>query len=167
MDQSKSIVLDANILIRLVLGRRVRALVLDHVDQVEFFTPGVCFDDARKYLPSILDRRGVASDGIQDALEVLDGFEGVVRPLDESVYGSARVDALARIASRDAADWPILAVEDAHTRPRSPWRGRSRQRPAGYGGPSTAVEMQRTLNAGPLRTLDNRPVRRGPFKVEC
>lgn len=52
---------------------------------MEFFTPGVCFDDARKYLPSILDRRGVASDGIQDALEVLDGFEGVVRPLDESV----------------------------------------------------------------------------------
>lgn len=110
MDQSKGIVLDANILIRLVLGRRVRALVLDHVDQVEFFTPGACFDDARKYLPSILDRRGVGWDGIQDALEVLDGFEGVVHPLDESVYGSARADALARIASRDAADWPILAA---------------------------------------------------------
>lgn len=110
MNQTKSIVVDANILIRLVLGRRVRALVLDHVEQVEFFTPAVCFDDARKYLPTILDRRGLGPDAIQDALDLLDGFEGVVRPLDESVYGLARADALARIASRDAADWPILAV---------------------------------------------------------
>lgn len=110
MGRSRGIVLDANILIRLVLGHRVRALVLDHVDQVEFFAPAVCFDDARKYLPEILDRRGLEADVIQDSLEVLDGFAGVVRPLDESVYNSARADALARIASRDAADWPILAA---------------------------------------------------------
>lgn len=67
MSPAKGIVLDANILIRLVLGTRVRALVLNHIDQVEFFTPAVCFEDARKYLPAILSRRGSGAAIIQDA----------------------------------------------------------------------------------------------------
>lgn len=44
------------------------------------------------------------------ALQVLDLFEGLVQPLDESVYLSERDDALARIGRRDQQDWPILAA---------------------------------------------------------
>ena len=41
----KAIVLDANILIliRAVLGQRVRQLLLDHVPNVKFFAPDVAY----------------------------------------------------------------------------------------------------------------------------
>lgn len=109
MDSKRGLVLDANILIRLVLGRRVRELVLTHADRVAFFTPAVCYDDARRYLPGLLVARQVDPG---PALEVLNGFEAIVRAVDESVYASARADALARIERRDAQDWPILATAD-------------------------------------------------------
>lgn len=99
--------LDATILIRLVLGKAVRDLVLDHLDQVEFFAPQECFDDARRYLPSLLAKQGVDAG---PALAVLEHFESFIRVLDESVYVGARADALARIGSRDARDWPVLAA---------------------------------------------------------
>lgn len=104
---ARGLVLDANILIRLVLGRRVRELVVSHVDTVAFFAPRECFDDARRYLPGLLSRRGVDP---APALEVLDRFEGVIQVLDEPAYEGARGEALARIASRDEHDWPILAA---------------------------------------------------------
>ena len=47
----KSLVLDANILIRAVLGRRVLALIADNAMGVNFFAPDVAWQDARKYLP--------------------------------------------------------------------------------------------------------------------
>ena len=50
---SKAIVLDANILIRAVLGRRVRELIFDNAVMVKFFAPDVAYVDARKYLPAL------------------------------------------------------------------------------------------------------------------
>ena len=47
---ARRLVLDANILIRCVLGSRARELVLTHLDEVAFFTPRECFKDARRYL---------------------------------------------------------------------------------------------------------------------
>jgi hypothetical protein len=53
------IVLDANILIRAVLGRRVRQLIDTYAGQgVRFFAPDAAFDDAEKYLPPLLEKRG-------------------------------------------------------------------------------------------------------------
>src|SRR6266853_4273843 len=53
------IVLDANILIRAVLGRRLRQLIDTYAGQgVRFFAPDVAFDDAEKYLPPLLKKRG-------------------------------------------------------------------------------------------------------------
>jgi hypothetical protein len=53
------IVLDANILIRAVLGRRVRQLVEIYSAQgVHFVAPDVAFNDAQKYLPPLLKKRG-------------------------------------------------------------------------------------------------------------
>ncbi|MCA0297007.1 MAG: nucleotide-binding protein [Actinobacteria bacterium] len=103
----RAIVLDANILIRLVLGQRVRQLVLDHADRVGFFTPDVAYADARTYLPGILLKRGVDPDS---AMSVLDGFESIVRSVEADVYRRARRAALARIEMRDPADWPVVAT---------------------------------------------------------
>jgi len=53
------IVLDANILIRAILGRRVRQLLDTYSAQgLRFFAPDVAFDDAQKYLPALLKKRG-------------------------------------------------------------------------------------------------------------
>ncbi|MBV8503498.1 MAG: nucleotide-binding protein [Paucibacter sp.] len=102
----RAIVLDANILIRAVLGRRVRELIVESPADVSFFAPDAAFDEARKYLPELLEKRGV--DGVA-ALATLDALEAVVRPLDSDLYRSFEQPALARIGERDADDWPALA----------------------------------------------------------
>ncbi|WP_350295461.1 PIN domain-containing protein [Limnohabitans sp. Rim8] len=103
---NKAIVLDANILIRAVLGKRVRELIVDNADAVQFFAPDVAYADARKYLPGLLEKRGVKSGPV---MTVLDALESIVWPLELGVYGGLKTQALQRIAIRDADDWPVLA----------------------------------------------------------
>ena len=55
----KAIVLDANILIRAVLGKRVRELIFDSVITVKFFAPDIAYADARNYLPALLKSVGL------------------------------------------------------------------------------------------------------------
>jgi predicted nucleic acid-binding protein len=102
----KAIVLDANILIRAVLGRRVRELIFEHAASVQFFAPDAAYADARKYLPALLAKRGIKSAA---AMNVLDTLESIVRPLEFDQYAGLRRQALERIAMRDADDWPVLA----------------------------------------------------------
>jgi predicted nucleic acid-binding protein len=101
----KAIVLDANILIRAVLGKRVRELIVDNANAVQFFAPDVAYSDARKYLPSLLEKRGVKR---EPAMAVLDALESIVWPLELGVYEGLKTQALQRIAMRDADEWPIL-----------------------------------------------------------
>ena len=103
---NKAIVLDANILIRAVLGKRVRELIAANAGTVQFFAPDVAYADARKYLPALLKKRGVNSEA---ALRVLDALESIVQPLELGVYSGLQAAALQRIAMRDADDWPVLA----------------------------------------------------------
>ena len=79
----KAIVLDTNILIRAVLGKRVRELIFDKVTTVKFSAPDVAYADARKYLPALLKKRGVDSSA---AMLVLDRLEGVVQSIDAELY---------------------------------------------------------------------------------
>jgi predicted nucleic acid-binding protein len=103
---TKAIILDANILIRAVLGKRVRELIVENAEAVQFFAPDVAYVDARKYLPALLEKRGVKS---APAMLVLDALESIVRPLELGIYAGLKVQALQRIARRDADDWPVLA----------------------------------------------------------
>lgn len=103
---NKAIVLDANILIRAVLGKRVRELIVEHAATVKFFAPDVAYADARKYLPALLEKRGVNSAA---AMTVLDTLEAFVQPIEFELYAGLQQQALQRIAIRDADDWPVLA----------------------------------------------------------
>ena len=47
MNPQRGLVLDANILMRAVLGCRVRELLERYEDSATFYSPDVCFDDAR------------------------------------------------------------------------------------------------------------------------
>ena len=58
MNPRKGLVLDANILMRAVLGRRVRVLLETYEDAASFYTPDVCFADARHYLGNLLEKWG-------------------------------------------------------------------------------------------------------------
>jgi predicted nucleic acid-binding protein len=66
----------------------------------------VAYADARKYLPALLEKRGVVNG---PALAVLGALESIVRPLELGVYVGKKAQALQRIAMRDADDWPVLA----------------------------------------------------------
>ena len=103
---TKAVVLDANILIRAVLGIRVRSLIIENARAVRFFTPSAAYADARKYLPALLEKRGIDSVA---ALSVLNGLEALVQPLEADLYADFKSEALKRIAIRDADDWPVLA----------------------------------------------------------
>ena len=88
----KAIVLDANILIRAVMGKRVRELIFGGVTTVKFFAPDVAYADARKYLPALLIKRGIDSSA---AMLVLDRLEGVVQSIDAELYEGMQLQAFA------------------------------------------------------------------------
>ena len=102
------IVLDANILIRAILGRRVRLLIETYSTQgVRFFTPDVAFADARKYLPLILKKRNKPQAGLSQSLEYL---QTMIEPVAPDLYAVFEAEARLRLRGRDEEDWPVLAA---------------------------------------------------------
>jgi hypothetical protein len=101
MMSSRIIVLDANILIRAILGNKVRTLITTHVETIDFFTPDVCLADAQKYLPILLEKRSIP---VQPALKLLECLERLLHILEESVYSTMEEEARQRIKSRDIND---------------------------------------------------------------
>lgn len=110
MGAERRLVVDANILIRAMLGPRARTIILEKADRTAFFAPEVAYDDARRYLPALMVKRGHGPDAAAQALDLLDAFEGVVLAVAEETYAVARLDAEARLQGRDLDDWPILAT---------------------------------------------------------
>jgi len=101
------IVLDANILIRAVLGRRVRQLLDTYaMKDVRFFAADVSFDDAEQYLPVLLKKRGIAHTDVAASLEHL---RNVIEPVTPELYAIFENEARQRLRGRDESDWPILA----------------------------------------------------------
>ena len=102
------LVTDANILVRAVLGRRVRVLLETYGPQgVRFYSPEQCFLDAEKYLPALLQKRGKATGELAATLAYL---RKLVVSLDEESFAADREEALQRLRGRDAEDWSILAA---------------------------------------------------------
>jgi predicted nucleic acid-binding protein len=107
MNPTPAIVLDANILIRAVLGKRVRSLIETYAEHVRFFTPDACVSSAQEYLPDLARRRGWPEDeGLLLLARVCDWIEIV----DSALYVHCEEDARARMVGRDEDDWPVAAV---------------------------------------------------------
>ena len=106
MMEPKRVVLDANILVRTVFGVRVRSLLEQYEDFVGFYTPDVCLDDARRYLPLISAARGL---DVAAGLSVLDQLILLVEVVDRSLYEEYESSARERMI-RDVADWPVVAT---------------------------------------------------------
>jgi len=103
---NRALVLDANILIRAVLGIRVRRILEDYADGVSFFVPELALSEAQEHLAILVTKRG--GDPAK-ALRLLDAMVGLVDLVSPDIYSEHELEAKRRIGSRDPEDWPILA----------------------------------------------------------
>ncbi len=104
---SRALVVDANILVRAVLGKRVREVIETYAGQVSFFVPEVAFAEAEEHVPTLVIKRSGDPD---KALRFLHSLRGLVEPIGSEVYGDFESQARERLGDRDPADWPILAA---------------------------------------------------------
>lgn len=106
---ARRLVLDANILIRAVLGKRVKHLIITYAVEVEFFAPEPAYHDVEHHVPTILTKHRRGNE-IDASLAYLTQLREVVIPVPEEVYLGKKAEALARIEQRDPDDWPVLAT---------------------------------------------------------
>ncbi len=104
---SRRIVLDANILIRAVLGTRVRELIEQYGTDAAFFAPELAFAEAARNLPIIAAKRDVDPAPLLDSL---DRLRAVVDEVPADVTDPLERGAMARTGSRDPMDWPVVAA---------------------------------------------------------
>ncbi len=101
------IVLDANILVRAVLGRRVRDLIETYSRRgIRFAAPDVAFEDAERHLPAILKKFGKRDIDISVAFRYL---RHLIEVFDNDLYSEFESEARKRLRGRDEDDWPVLA----------------------------------------------------------
>ena len=101
------LVLDANILMRAVLGKGTRALLAKYGTRAELVAPDTAFDEARKRLPQVIERRKLPEEPF---MAYLDSLTEIVRAVEVGVYAGFEAIARNRLARRDENDWPILAA---------------------------------------------------------
>jgi hypothetical protein len=84
MSAPKRVVLDANILLRRVFGKRVLGLLKKYDDLAEFNTPDVCLEDAYKHARLISVRRGVDPALAESVLNEISC--GLIQIVERSLY---------------------------------------------------------------------------------
>ena len=102
----RALVIDANILVRAVLGRRVREIIETYAEQATFFVPDVAYAEAEEHVPALVIRRGGDP---EKAVRFLRSLRGLGELIGSEVYGDFESTARERLGDRDPEDWPILA----------------------------------------------------------
>jgi len=103
---NRALIIDANILVRAVLGERVRAVIEAHAEEVSFFVPEVAYAEAEEHLATLVVKRGGDP---EKALSLLRCLRSLVVLIGSEVYGELETEARERLGARDPEDWPILA----------------------------------------------------------
>jgi predicted nucleic acid-binding protein len=101
------LVLDAHILIRGVLGKKVRLLPTEYQEAVRFCAPATAFREAKEDIQGIVLERGGDPDL---ALRTLNGLWDYIVSLQPEAYEAFESQARERLVRRDLDDWPILAA---------------------------------------------------------
>jgi predicted nucleic acid-binding protein len=107
---AKHLVLDANILMRSVLGTRVAQHIRGYALTVFFLTIDEAFEDAATYLPEVLSRRGLDETETHAALQKLDALRQVLHVIPSEMFTHLEPEARERLKGRDEDDWPYLAL---------------------------------------------------------
>jgi len=106
MNPRKGLVLDANIMLRAVFGIRVRQILETYEDGAAFYSPDVCFAEAKRYIPNVAKRRKLDSRLAQSILEhVSHSSSRWTRACTK-----ATKSLLARESNVGTRDWPVVAV---------------------------------------------------------
>lgn len=103
----RALVLDANILIRAVLGNRVREILEAHADNISFFVPETAYAEAEEHLTALIVKRGGDPAKGLASLRSMATLGTIVSP---DLYGDFEAEARKRLGARDPEDWPILAA---------------------------------------------------------
>jgi predicted nucleic acid-binding protein len=103
---NRALVLDANILIRAVLGTRVRLILERHADNLSFFVPETAYLQAGGHLATLVTKRG--GDAAK-ALGLLRTVLGLCDLVGADLYVDFEAEARKRLGARDPDDWPVLA----------------------------------------------------------
>lgn len=101
------LVLDANIIIRSVLGNKVRNYLIEHNEKIDFITPDLCVNEAEKYLPAIFKKNRLP---VNTSLEVLNYVKTLFQIIDHDIYQERITEAQRRMRSKDLDDWPVVAT---------------------------------------------------------
>jgi hypothetical protein len=96
--QRKALVLDANILIRAVLGQRVRRILEVHADGISFFLPETAYTEAEEHLAALVVKRG--GDPAK-ALRALKAMAGLATIVGDELYEDFEAEARKRLGGRD------------------------------------------------------------------
>ncbi|HEX3748816.1 MAG TPA: PIN domain-containing protein [Bryobacteraceae bacterium] len=94
----KALVIDANILVRAVLGRRVREIIERYAEQALFFVPAAAYFEAEEHVPALVVRRGGDP---AEAVAFLGSLRGLVELIGSEVYGDFEDTARERIGERE------------------------------------------------------------------
>jgi predicted nucleic acid-binding protein len=105
--ERRALVLDANILIRGVLGQRVRRILEAHADEISFFVPETAYAEAEEHLTTLICNRGGDPEAGLISLRSMAALGTIVSP---DLYRDFEAEARRRLGSRDPEDWPILAA---------------------------------------------------------
>jgi len=103
---SRALVLDANILIRAVLGHRVRRVLEKYAESASFFVPESAYSEAEEHLAELVAKRKGDPAKALILLRAVVALADVVTP---ELYGDYEAEARKRLGTRDPEDWPILA----------------------------------------------------------
>lgn len=112
----RALAVDANILIRGVLGERVFELLETYAEQMVLVAPELAFASMHGRVPEILAKRGIGAHAAAALVEAR-GLPFLVSPVPEPYYRAHEAEARRRMARRDEADWPFLALSLAFSCP--------------------------------------------------
>ena len=92
---------------RAVLGSQVRALLAKYGERIEFVAADVAFEEARRHLPGVLERRKLQTEPF---MTYFNSLAGVIRTVKPEIYSGFEAFARRLLVRRDENDWPILAA---------------------------------------------------------
>jgi predicted nucleic acid-binding protein len=104
---SRALVVDANILVRAVLGKCVRELIEAYAGDASFFVQEVAYAEAEENLAALVIKRGGDP---EKALALLRSLGQLMELIGSEVYSEFEAEARERLGQRDPEDWPMLAA---------------------------------------------------------
>lgn len=106
----KRLIVDANILIRAMLGVNVLSKLECHRDTVQFLTSETAYLELERHLPRVLNSKHPDPEWQRLVLEGIPLLRRLVIAIPDSVFTSFEAVARERLRGRDEDDWHILAL---------------------------------------------------------